>query len=325
MSWLELIERLHGKRVVVLGDLVADEYVYGMTSRVSREAPVLVVRYTEHEYRLGGAANAANNVTDLSGVAIPIGVLGKDEAGRRVSELFERFKMPRRSVVASDRPTTVKTRIMAGSVHTTKQQILRLDREDNHPLPAAVEDQIVARLEREMPRAHALLVSDYGLGVLSPRVIQAVRKLAKAGKIVCVDSRYNLLAFRGVTAVTPNEPEAEAAAMTPILNDARVKVAGQRLLRELSSSAVLITRGRRGMALFEAGKKPAFVPISGADEVADVTGAGDTVIATFTLALAAGADFLSAARLANHAAGVSVMKAGAATVTPEELWRAVSA
>jgi rfaE bifunctional protein kinase chain/domain len=317
-SW---VAKLAKKTVVVLGDLVADEYVYGMTSRISREAPVLVVRYSSNEFRLGGAANAAHNVADLRAKAIPIGVVGDDDAGRGLIALCRRYGMSTTGIVKNGRPTTVKTRILAGSVHTTKQQVLRLDREDTTPFSRDVEDRVLAALERALPKADALLVSDYGLGVLSPRVIERVRAFAKRGGLVCVDSRFNLRAYVGVTAVTPNEPEAEGAAGIAI-SDRTVNEAGAILLKAVAVKAALITRGRRGMAVFEAKQKPVHIPIVGADEVADVTGTGDTVIAAFTLALAAGADTVIAARLANCAAGVTVMKAGAATVSPDELVRA---
>ncbi|MCC6807878.1 MAG: bifunctional hydroxymethylpyrimidine kinase/phosphomethylpyrimidine kinase [Deltaproteobacteria bacterium] len=316
------VKKLAEKSVVVLGDLVADEYVYGMTSRISREAPVLVVRYSDNEYRLGGSANAAHNVADLGARAIPVGVVGDDEAGVRVADLCKRYGMVTSGILKNGRPTTRKTRILAGAIHTTKQQVLRLDREDTTPYHKDIDDRVILALTKALKKADALLVSDYGLGVLSKRVIQAVRAYAKDGGIVCVDSRYNLRAYKGVTAVTPNEPEAEAAAAMPIESDAHVKKAGAFLLKELQSRAVVITRGQKGMAIFEPDEKPVYVPVVGADEVADVTGAGDTVIATFTLALAAGADVVTAARLANCAASVTVMKQGAATVSPQELVRA---
>jgi rfaE bifunctional protein kinase chain/domain len=322
MSFTPLIRALRGKRIVVLGDMVADEYVFGETSRVSREAPVLVVRYVDQELRLGGAANAAHNVRDLSGVAIPVGVIGRDAAGERVSALLKGYGIPTRGLVATARATTTKTRILAGALHTTKQQVMRLDREDAAPLTREVEQALIARLNSEVDKADALLVSDYGLGLMTPRLVAAVQKLARKGAIVCVDSRFNLRAYVGVTALTPNEPEAEAASGRELRHAKDVEWAGRLLLAKVKAQAVLITRGRQGMALFEPKEKTLFVPISGADEVADVTGAGDTVIAAFTLALAAGADFAHAARLANFAASVTVMKAGAATVSPAELARA---
>jgi rfaE bifunctional protein kinase chain/domain len=320
-SW---VPKLAKKSVVVLGDLVADEYVYGMTSRISREAPVLVVRYSSNEFRLGGSANAAHNVLDLGAKVIPIGVVGDDEAGRGLVALCKRYGMQTQGIVKNGRATTVKTRILAGSLHTTKQQVLRLDREDDAPYHRDVEDRLLASLEKALRHADALLVSDYGLGVMSKRLIDAARAYAKRGGIVCVDSRFNLRAYKGVTAVTPNEPEAEAASGFTLGEDKAVSRAGAVLLDAVASKAVLITRGRRGMAVFQPKQKPVLVPIVGEDEVADVTGAGDTVIATFTLALAAGADFIAAAQLANAAASVTVMKAGAATCSPAELLRAIA-
>lgn len=322
---LEWVSRLKNKRVVVVGDLVADEYVYGVTSRISREAPVLVVRYSDHAYKLGGAANAANNVHALGGKVVPVGVVGRDEAGRHVRRLLGQAKMPVKHVLQSGRATTLKTRILAGGVHTTKQQVLRLDREDTTAFDAATQRDVARSLTAAAASADAILVSDYGLGVVSPPVRKALSDLAAKGVIVCVDSRFDVLSFKGVTAVTPNEPEAEAAFGRPLDDDKRVDEAGRHLQSKIAAKAVLITRGRKGMVLFEGKRAPTLIPIAGTDEVSDVTGAGDTVIATFTLALAAGAPFEVAARLANFAASVTVMKVGAATCSPAELRRAMGA
>jgi len=323
LNLLPLIDRFKGKRIVVLGDLVADEYVYGMTSRLSREAPVLVVRYMEHEFRLGGAANAAHNVQELAGRASVVGVVGEDVAGDHVIDTCRRYGIAHQGIVRAARPTNVKTRILAGGVHTTKQQVLRLDREDATPLSTTVESRLIKKLEQQAASADAILVSDYGLGMLSARVIKVVQRLAQRGHLVCVDSRFNLLAFSGVTAVTPNEPETQAATGSDLANEQKLCAAGRKLLKELKTQAVLIKRGRQGMALFRPKTPPLLIPIAGSDEVADVTGAGDTVIAIFSLALAASATFEQAACLANIAGGLSVMKAGAATVSPRELRQAL--
>lgn len=321
---IEWVEQLAKKRVVVIGDLVADEYIYGETSRVSREAPVLVVRYTSHEYKLGGAANAAANVQALGGIAIPVGVIGNDEAGHQLKKGLKSAKMPTGHLITASRATTTKTRILAGSVHTTKQQVLRLDREESGELGAGVERRMVQALRSLAGRCDAVLVSDYGLGVLSPLVKRMLSELAASGTIVCVDSRFDALSFRGVTAITPNEPEAEALYGQSFTSDEVVLAAGAHLQKSLQTKAVLITRGRRGMVLFSPSDAPVVIPIAGTDEVSDVTGAGDTVIATFTLALAAGAPLAVAARLANCAASVTVMKAGAAVCSPSELRQAIS-
>lgn len=318
----DAVRSLGGRRVIVLGDLVADEYVYGMSSRISREAPVVVVRYERNEYRLGGAANAAHNVAALGGLAVVIGVVGRDEAGRRVIDACKRAKIVTSGILPVARPTTVKTRVMAGSINTTKQQVLRLDREDTTPLGEALEAKLLAQLDKQAPSADAILVSDYGMGVMTDRLIARVVQLAKAGKRVVVDSRFNLHAYRGVTAATPNEPEAEAAAGFALADDAKVAAAGAALRKELQLEALVLKRGQQGMAVFERGKKPVMFPIVGSKEVTDVTGAGDTVIATLTLALAAGLAYEPAARLANVAAGVTVAKTGAATASPAELRRA---
>jgi rfaE bifunctional protein kinase chain/domain len=322
---LEIVARLRGRRILVLADLVADEFVYGRVERVSREAPVLILRHEASDLRLGGGANAAHNIRTLGGVPLPVGALGRDAAGARLRALF-REKGVSTSRVFTDPAyvTPVKTRVLAGGVHSTKQQIVRIDKVEPLRDGALLRRRVLAAVG-DAPRVDAVLVSDYGLGLLTRDVVEAAVALARRRRVpVTVDSRYGLLAFRGMTAVTPNEPEVEAALGTSIGHDRRrLEAAGRTVLRRLGAEAVLVTRGSDGMALFERGKEPLHIPIHGSDQVADVTGAGDTVIAAFTLALAAGATPAAAGRLANYAGGIVVMKRGTATVTAAELLAAV--
>jgi D-glycero-beta-D-manno-heptose-7-phosphate kinase len=322
---LGLVDALAGRRVVIAGDLMADEFIYGEIARVSREAPVLILNYDSTEIVPGGAGNAAGNVASLGGAARLVGLAGRDETGRR---LLGTLKSRRIDVGAVLRPagyrTPTKTRILAGGIHSAKQQVVRIDRAAS----AAVDDKARAAFESRVLRAlrgaDALLVSDYGSGLIRPRLVTDARRILKRRPIT-VDSRYNLLKFRGMTACTPNESEVEQALGVRIGDNARaLERAGRELLRRTRSAAVLITRGSRGMALFEPGRPTVHIPIVGSDQIADVTGAGDTVIATLTLALSAGASFEDAARLANYAGGLVVMKRGTATVSASELRYAIS-
>jgi rfaE bifunctional protein kinase chain/domain len=324
---LDAIRRFRGKRLAVLADLVADEFVYGRVERVSREAPVLILRYDGVDVRLGGGANAVHNIRTLGGAPIALGVLGRDEHGRRVRDLLrQRGVSPARVFSELGYATPVKTRILAGGVHATKQQLVRIDKSTRLAEGSRARERVLRALRGLRGRVDGVLVSDYGFGLLTPRVVEAALAFARVRRIpVTLDSRQALLSFRGMTAVTPNEPEVEAALGITIGHDRRrLEAAGRTLLRRLAAQAVLITRGSDGMALFEPGRPPLHVPIYGTDQVADVTGAGDTVIATFTLALAAGATPAEASRLANYAGGIVVMKRGTATVSAEELAQAVA-
>jgi len=316
-----LITEFTGKGIVVVGDLIADEYLYGKPARISREAPVLILRFTDREVRLGGAANAAHNVRALGATVLPIGVLGADPAGDEVLRLFGESGIPCEGVSrAVGRLTPVKTRIMAGGYESTRQQVVRLDREPEPSLPGDVEARLIAAVKAAGSRVDAFLVSDYGYGSVTPRVFEAVLETARrSGAVVAVDSRYDLPRFRGATAATPNEPEVEALAGADLGDDRALEKAGRVVLERLESRYLLITRGRRGMALLEREGPVTFMPIHGSDQIADVTGAGDTVISAFTVALAAGAGAVEAAWLANVAGGVVVMKRGTAAVSRQEL------
>jgi len=325
-----LVDEFAGIRVAVFGDLLVDEFIYGQISRVSREAPVLILEYDSTEIVPGGAGNAANNVAALGGTAIAIGVTGQDEPGRRLVEAM-RDRIDVRNIVSHPRLLTpTKTRILAGGVHSAKQQVVRVDRAARQALPEEVRRTVARRFSATLSsRCDARLVSDYGTGlVTAPLVAAAQRTLRGPGRRqhpVLIDSRYALLKYRGMTMCTPNESEVEQLLGVKIGENARVlEKAGRELLKRTAAGGVLITRGSRGMALFEPERPTVHIPISGSDQIADVTGAGDTVIATMTLALAAGATHEEAARLANYAGGLVVMKRGTATISADELKHAIA-
>ena len=320
------LARVPGKRVVVVGDLIADEYLYGKPARISREAPVLILRFTDREVRLGGAANAAHNVHALGATVLPMGLLGQDGAGDEVQALFRQAGMSTEGISREPgRPTPVKTRIMAGGYQSTRQQVVRLDREPDGGISGAAEARLLERLRSIGAAADGFLVSDYGYGTVTPRVYETVLELALGRQVpVSVDSRYELPRFKGATAATPNEPEVEALTGQELTDEPAVEKAGRAVLERLDARLLLLTRGSRGMALFESEGPVTFMPIHGVDEIADVTGAGDTVISTFTVALAARATPGEAAWLANVAGGVVVMKRGTATVSVPELLAALA-
>jgi rfaE bifunctional protein kinase chain/domain len=319
---VELVESFPRQTVAVLADLVVDEFVSGEISRVSREAPVLILRHRETQLVPGGGANAVNNLAALGARVLPVGVVGDDAPGRGLLDFFRRAGIDTRGILRlRGWQTTTKTRFLAGWTHTTRQQVLRVDRQPEGALPVSA----IARLQRAAraatARAGALLISDYGCGAVTPAL---ARKLS--ARITTLDSRYSMLDYAtcSLTAATPNEPELESLYGQRIgTNLARLEALAGRLQRKLGLQALLVTRGKDGMALFERGRKPVHIPVHGGDEVADVTGAGDTVIAVFTLALAAGATFIEAAKLANYAGGIVVMKRGTATLTCDELLEAI--
>jgi rfaE bifunctional protein kinase chain/domain len=323
---VRLVRGLRGRRVLVVADLVADEFVYGKVERISREAPVLILRYDTTDVRLGGGANAVHNISTLGGRPVPFGVLGRDEPGRVLRAQLREEGIPTSRVV-NERgyATPVKTRILAGRAHSTKQQIVRIDKATSLGRPSPGRRSVLEALRSFEGRVDGVLVSDYGFGLLTPELVKAAVALARRRRVpVTVDSRFDLLRYRGMTAVTPNEPEVEAALGVTIGHDrAKLESAGRTLLDRLGCQAVLVTRGSHGMALFEKKRPTLHIPIHGTDQVADVTGAGDTVIATFTLALASGAAPREASLLANYAGGIVVMKHATATVSSSELLAAV--
>jgi D-glycero-beta-D-manno-heptose-7-phosphate kinase len=318
----DIIDRFKGKRIVVVGDLVADVFVYGEISRISREAPVLILNHRETQVVPGGGANAIHNLWALGAKPFPVGVVGDDAEGQQLLGYFSNLGIDVSGIaIAKSLRTPSKMRILAGAVHSQRQQIVRLD--SGSPLEdEKIRNAVKRKLKVALREADALLISDYGYGLATPEIVSSTRRKSLTATL---DSRFSLMNFSGMTAATPNEPEVEAALGISIGNDQKkLEWAGRTLLRKLKHDAVLITRGKDGMALFERAKKTAHIPIHGSDEVADVTGAGDTVIATFTLALAAGASHYQAAQLANYAGGIVVMKHGTRPVTHHELIEAVN-
>lgn len=308
--------------VVVLGDLVADHYLFGQTERISREAPVLIVRHERDEVKLGGGANAAANARALGGRVTAVGMLGADETGRAMRRLFHQQGIAVEAISARGIGTETKLRILAGGLSTSRQQMLRVDRGVTGPLPEGVRRRLADRLARVARKADVVVVSDYGAGVVCKETREVVRAIAKSGVPVCVDSRFSLMDFGGVTVCKPNEPELAAMTGLPVRTELEVDRAARAAMGRLRCEVLLLTRGRKGMLVYEARrKKPVRLPVHGPEEAVDVTGAGDTVIASFALALGAGASYVEAARIANVAGGLVVQKPGTATVTRPELAR----
>jgi D-glycero-beta-D-manno-heptose-7-phosphate kinase len=318
----KIVESFPKITVTVVGDLVADEFVFGEISRVSREAPVLILKHRERIVVPGGGANAINNLADLGVNVLPVGVVGDDEAGRLLLKAFRHKHIPVSGVLKDKSYTTVtKTRILAGMAHTSRQQVVRVDREPETEPGRHLKRELVLAARQYARASDALLISDYGYGAASPAILNAIRERGRLdGVPVILDSRYRMLQYSGAVAATPNEPEVEAALGIRIGNDwSRVCSAGEQVMSRMKLQSLVITRGRDGMAAFAGKHKPVDIPIFGSDQVADVTGAGDTVIATFAAAFAAGASTEEAAQLANYAGGIVVMKRGTATVSRQEL------
>ena len=323
---LELVDAAGERRVAVIGDVIADEFIHGRLSRVSREAPVLILRYDGTTVVPGGAGNAAANVAALGGRAHLVGLLGTADADRRVARALPRGVDRAGLVRARGYQAPVKTRILAGGAHSTWQQVVRIDREAGVPDDPGTRLAFERAARAAAAECDAVLVSDYGSGLARPALVAGIRRAAarRPAVPIVIDSRYDLLRYRGATACTPNEAEVEQALALTIGDDpAQLERAGRALLKRLRAEGLVLTRGRRGMAVFVPGRQTAHIPVFGTDEVADVTGAGDTVIATIALALAAGASLLEAATLANYAGGLVVMKRGTATVSADELRGAV--
>jgi rfaE bifunctional protein kinase chain/domain len=315
-----LLPSFSATQVVVAGDFVADEYIYGETERVSREAPVLIVRYERSELLAGGAGNAARNLAALGVKVKAVGAVGEDALGTALLGELEAAGIDVQGILqVRGRATEAKTRILAGGRSTRRQQMLRVDRSPGEPLPVKAQAQLMRELERAGKRANAVLASDYGSGTITPLAIERLRSLKKRGVPVCVDSRYNLRAYTGLTIAKPNEPELEAASGVSLAGPTGFDRAGRALLKLLACEALLVTRGRNGMSLFQRGTQTTYIPAHGSHDAIDVTGAGDTVAAAVCAATAAGADPITAARLANVAASLVVLKPGTATVTGEEL------
>lgn len=315
------MRRFPQRRLLVLGDTIADRFLYGTISRVSREAPVFILRHEHTETVPGGAANCAVNLASLGSEVSLLSVAGEDEAGQVLREKLEAAGVDCRGLILSDTlTTTTKVRILAGQSHSNRQQVIRVDYEGEARVAPELLTDISDQLLTAIEEADAVIISDYNYGVADGRTTQIVRELAKTKGIpVLIDSRFRLAEFADFTSATPNEDEVEHLIGEPITSEAQLELAATRLREQLGYRALLVTRGSKGLMLLEDGVEPLQIKAVGAEQPVDGTGAGDTVIAAFTLALASGASFSDAARLANYAGGLVVMKRGTASVSGSEL------
>lgn len=320
-SLIKTINKLENHKIMVIGDMVADVYLEGKIARISREAPVLILEHTAENVVPGGASNVVNNAATLNGNVYAVGVVGNDFAGQELSRILQSKTVDTRGlIVDSGRPTISKTRVMAGGQATVRQQVVRIDKENKEPLTAEIEQAIGDYITAHISDMHGVVLSDYGSNTVTPRIIRSAIDACQKNNIPCiVDSRYNVMSYRGVTVVKQNESEAAAAVGYEIVDQDSLLRAGNTILERLDAEAVLITLGPDGMGLFEKTGRFTQIPVTNKSEVYDVTGAGDTVVATMILALAAGASYEEAARLANFAAGIVVKKPGTATTTQDEL------
>ncbi|HEX9949103.1 MAG TPA: D-glycero-beta-D-manno-heptose-7-phosphate kinase [Thermodesulfobacteriota bacterium] len=317
----KLVQRFKKTTLLVVGDIMIDEFIWGMVTRISPEAPVPVVAVNREDLLLGGAANVVHNVHSLGGRVLLAGLIGDDRMGEKIKKLLAGQKIDSEGlVVQAGRPTTVKTRVIAHS-----QQVVRYDRESREPISAQSQEELLHYLDKNWGQVDGIIVSDYGKGLINSVLMEFImQRKKKELKLVAVDPKVNNFnLYPGATVVTPNRQEAEAAAGREIKDEASLMEVGRILLERFASQAILITRGEEGMVLFQREGDVINVPTV-AKEVYDVTGAGDTVISALTLALASGNDLPVAAVVANYAAGIVVGKVGTATVTPEELKKAIA-
>jgi len=312
----KIISKFANTKILVIGDLILDEFVWGKVSRISPEAPVPVVWVERESYMPGGASNVASNIRSLEGSVYIAGVVGSDQRAEKLTELLSAKGVTTQGIITDpSRPTTLKTRIIAGH-----QQIVRIDREKIEHLSGSILKDIVLYAKKVIPHVDAVIIEDYGKGVITPGLLKPIIKCARSHKkIITVDPKEEHISYyKGVTSLTPNNHEASATSGIKIKDEATLETAGKKLLKKLNSDSVLITRGENGMCLFEKNGKITKIPTA-AQEVFDVSGAGDTVISVFTLALACGASMLDAAKISNIAAGIVVGKAGVAVTNQKEL------
>lgn len=318
-KYIEIINNFPRISVGVIGDIVADIYIYGWPFKLSREAPVIVVKYEGETIVPGSAGNTANNLLKLGAKVFPIGIVGRDREGDFLRDYFQKGGVDVSGLfVLEERCTISKTRLLAGDTHASKRQVVRIDKDPAWRMPASVERKVLDYIDSVDKRVDAWIVSDYGYDMITPRVLERMMEIARE-KTVVADSRNRISDFAGATVISPNEAEAEAASGLRINCEDDVLKVGKTLLKKLGSEAVVITRGNRGMVLFEKNGNIEDIPICGPNEVTDVTGAGDTVASLLALGLPAGASYVQAAHLSNYAAGVVVMKNGTATLTRSEL------
>lgn len=316
------ITKLKKPKILVIGDVAIDEMIYGNTERISREAPVLILRHTQTKIILGAASNAAHNISTLNGGKVSIlGTYGDDYYGKVLLEAFEKAKVDTSYMIkAPERPTTVKTRISGSCSQSVTQQIVRIDRETKEWLAKETEDKVCETIEKAIPNFDAVILSDYQLGTLTDKVIKTTVEVAKKyEKIVVADVQKDMYRYKGVTAMTPNQPDTEKFVGFFIKDEETLKQAGEKLLDSTNSDLMLVTRGGDGMSVFERGKEYSPIPVFNKTDVFDVTGAGDTVVATFTLGLAAGLSPKHAAIIGNLAASIVIRSFGCATTNIKEL------
>lgn len=324
----EIITKLSNYKILVIGDLALDEMVYGDTERISREAPVLILQHTHTNYILGGASNAAHNVSELNGGKVSvIGIIGDDYQGEDLKEAFKKANINCSSlIVDKERKTITKTRISGACSQSVTQQIVRIDRQTNAPISKDTETKLINEIEKLLPEHDAVILSDYHIGTLTDKIIQSVTELAKKhNKIVIVDAQKNLNRYKGATSMTPNLPDTQKHVGFFLQNKADFILAGRKIIKETDASSILITCGSEGMVVIESGGKYTHIPVFNKSKVFDVTGAGDTVTATYTLALAAGAEPVYAAIIGNIAAGIVIKQFGCATTTVDEILKNVPA
>ncbi len=317
------IEKLNEPRVLIIGDMGIDEMVYGDTERISREAPVLILRHSNTKIILGQAANAAHNLSTINGGKVSaIGLYGDDYYGPMLLDAFKKAGINTEYMVKDEsRTTTVKSRISGASFHSVTQQVVRIDRVDATPPSREIENKIIENIEKAMPEHDAVILSDYNIGLLSDRIIEQTISIAKKyNKIVVADVQKDMARYKGVYALTPNQPDSEKAVGYFINDKETLNKAGADILKMTQAQVLLLTRGSEGMAVFEQNKDlHTDVPVFNKTNVFDVTGAGDTVVASFTLALASGAEPKYAAIIGNIAASIVIRSFGCATTTIEEM------
>ncbi len=318
--FINILDKFSGMKVAVIGDMIADVFLYGKPYQLSREAPVVIVKHESEKVVPGGAANTVNNIYQMGARVYPIGLVGNDANGNALRSYFDERRIDTSMLRTVDgRNTIAKMRVMAGGCHTSKQQVVRVDYDPGTHFNDSVEDQIIADLNAVADQVDGIIVSDYGYDLFSPAVIKAILAIAKK-KCVVVDSHHKLPMFKGVAVITPNEDEALSTLRYDHGESPPIEKVGRKLYELVKPTVgMLITRGNEGMMVCQNNKVPLHIPIVGSDDVTDVTGAGDTVVSILTLALLAGADLSTASRIANYAAGIVVMKSGTATTSKDEL------
>lgn len=320
-----ILRRFTERKLLIVGDAIADRFVYGTISRVSREAPVFILKHDQTETVPGGAANCAMNLACLGARVSLLAVAGNDEAGLTLKQRLRESKVDVEGLYTCDTlRTATKMRILAGQTHSSRQQVIRIDYDDNVRATSEMRSQMLGLLEVRLKEVDAVIISDYNYGTVDDSVLAMIRETTKTrGVPVLVDSRFKLKDFIGFTSATPNEEEVENVIGRQPTSLAELETAAEELRKELDYRALLVTRGGKGMMLLEDGSSPLHIPAVGTDQPVDVTGAGDTVIATFALSVSSAASYVEAAHLANYAGGLVVMKRGTACVTARELEHAI--